>query len=179
MWDFLWEFKATGDHPRETSYLKAHPFGNRYPEWPGFKPMHSGIPEPPDPALFYCAVLWLFSYLLNHCLNIADWVMQLHMNNVNNCILLKLILIFFTYYLFTHVLFFILLHIFNRTRLCWNRNNPWQHFQKEATYFLTTLWKEQISKGEREYQKPDLYWWKTCNMGAIHLSRWLWTGCIE
>ena len=30
----------------ETSYLKAHPFGNRYLEWTGLEPLRSGIPRP-------------------------------------------------------------------------------------------------------------------------------------
>ena len=47
MSDFYGNLWAKADHLMETSYLKAHPFGNCYPEWmpqspfrlwPGFKP---------------------------------------------------------------------------------------------------------------------------------------------
>ena len=33
MWVIRWNLWSKGDHLMETSYLKAHPFGNRYPEW--------------------------------------------------------------------------------------------------------------------------------------------------
>ena len=46
----LW---AKGDHLMETSYLKAHPLGDRYPE-SGIKPMRSGIPRPPERKGFHC-----------------------------------------------------------------------------------------------------------------------------
>ena len=32
-WAFYVNLWAKGDHLMEISYLKAHPFGNRYPEW--------------------------------------------------------------------------------------------------------------------------------------------------
>ena len=33
IWAFYGNLWAKGDHLMETSYLKAHPFGNRYLEW--------------------------------------------------------------------------------------------------------------------------------------------------
>ena len=33
MWAFYGNLWAKGDHLMETFYLKAHRFGNRYPEW--------------------------------------------------------------------------------------------------------------------------------------------------
>ena len=60
----------------ETSYLKAHPFGNRYPEWmpslplvrwPGFTPMRFGINlllvllPPPPPRLHLILFRWLLA----------------------------------------------------------------------------------------------------------------------
>ena len=33
MWAFYGNLWGKGDHLMETSYLKAHPFGNCYPEW--------------------------------------------------------------------------------------------------------------------------------------------------
>ena len=87
MWAFYGNLWGKGDHLMETSYLKAHPFENRYPEW--MPNLHSNRSQDSNQCALSCSSTWF----------------RFPPRNVNNTFIVQLYYMFLFFW-FNFLLFF-------------------------------------------------------------------------